>query len=183
VSWFYVDDSFPDCPKLEDLPAKKMTACVGLWTLAGAWSRRNNAGGVIPIPRITKLGGTTEEADLLVECGLWERTEAGYQFHDWSDWQETPEEVAHKREQSAKRSKRWRDKRAASRTRHAVTHASATLPSRSENSQRTLSVPGEGEGTYKHEVRDTGTSDPDTLRAETALRALQAPLVAVRGRQ
>lgn len=174
MSWFYVDDAFPDCPKLEDIPADKLTACVGLWTLAGAWSRRNNAGGHIPVARVTKLGGTLDEAELLVLCKLWKKTDTDYRFHDWGDWQETPAEVAHKRALSKERSKKWRDNRKASRLRNGVTPALATRESRDHHAPRTLSVPGEGDGTYKREVRESLLSDAreDDASADRAHAAL-----------
>lgn len=158
MSWFFVDDEFPDCDKLDLLPPKMLTACVGLWTLAGAWSRRNNAGGDIPEPRVSKLGGTLKEADLLVSCGLWERTETGYRFHDWADWQETPEEVEDKRKQTKIRVRRWRE---AKRRKSDVTALHERYRNAC-NADVTQGVPGEGvgESTYRVDTRDRDRETP-----------------------
>lgn len=184
MSWFYVDDEFTDCEKLEDLPPRMLTACVGLWTLAGAWSRRNLTGGDVPGARVTKLGGTRKEAELLVLCGLWERTEHGYRFHDWGDWQETPEEVEHKRELSKQRSRTWRQKRAASRRDASVTEPSPERDELRDASVSDAGVPGEGEGdsTYRLGTREyvveplppTGDAALDATNADLGLKHLRA---------
>jgi len=111
VSWFYVDDGFYDHPKLGRLPPKVRLQCVGLWTVAGAWCRKKLQGGKVPRYQVEHLGGTKAAADALVECGLWERDGEDYQFHQWGEWQETPEELAAKREKGKTRQANWRDKR------------------------------------------------------------------------
>lgn len=108
MSWFYVDDQFDDCPKLAELPPELELACIGLWTKAGSWSRRKLTGGQIPRGQVRKLGGTEELAEALVKAGLWESRGAGYAFHDWEEWQETPAEVEAKRE-------RWKRQKQAQR--------------------------------------------------------------------
>jgi hypothetical protein len=105
MSWFYVDDQFDDHPKLAELPPELELACVGLWTKAGSWCRRKLTGGQIPHGQVRKLGGTKELAEALVKAGLWESTSTGYAFHNWSTWQETPEELQAKRD-------RWRAQKA-----------------------------------------------------------------------
>lgn len=156
MSFFYVDDEFPECPKLDDIPAKKMTAAVGLWCLAGAWSRKKLTGGAIPHERIEKLGGTHQEAAMLVNCGLWVRTKSGYQFHDWEEWQETPEEIEEKRRQTKLRVRKWRQ----ANPRNGVTKA---LHDRYPERYSSVSnAPGnahvlrerERVGTYRHETRE-----------------------------
>jgi hypothetical protein len=125
MAWFYVDDGFPDCAKLADIPEHLLTAAVGLWTLAGAWSRRKLTGGFVPAGQVRRLGGTSAEADALVTAGLWEASEKGYQFHDWQEWQETPEDLESKREKNRSRQQAWRRKKdgvtGQSRARNGVT--------------------------------------------------------------
>jgi hypothetical protein len=141
VSWFYVDDGLPDHEKLALLPERMLTACIGLWTLSGAWSRKKLTGGNIPRGQVRRLGGTAKEAELLVQCGLWVKTQDGYAFHDWAEWQETPEEVEIKREQSKARTRRWRDNK---RARDAARDAGVTRHGDAGDAR----VPGEGEGKY-----------------------------------
>src|SRR5690606_21336975 len=47
----------------------------------------------------------------LVRVGLWEVAPAGYQFHDWADYQPTKEQVLSRRASSAERVTRWREKK------------------------------------------------------------------------
>ncbi len=177
VSWFFVDDGFYDHPKLAVLSPAERWPAIGLWTSAGAWSRKKLTGGVIPYHQVDSLGCTHEIAASLVKCELWSRTETGYEFHDWKDWQETPEEVQRKRVESKKRSKAWRDKRAKSGKKTSQrTNGVRTAYERESNAPRTLRVPGEGEGdgSYKHEEREELAADNDTARADAALVRLRA---------
>jgi hypothetical protein len=119
VSWFYVDDRFHSHKKLAHLPERMLTACVGLWTLAGSWSRNELTGGSIPSGQVRRLGGTTKEADALVAAGLWVKTEDGYAFHDWAEWQETTEDVAERRKQTKERVRKLRASRSAGKSRNA----------------------------------------------------------------
>lgn len=115
MSWFYVDDGFADHVKLALLPPDKMLAAVGLWTLAGAWSRKKNQGGVIPLGQVKRLGGSEKLSQALVTAGLWKVVDGGFAFHDWSEWQETPEEVEKKKEHEKLRKQEWRRKKGLSR--------------------------------------------------------------------
>ncbi len=189
MSWFFVDDQFPDCEKLELLPPKMLTSCVGLWTLAGAWSRRNLTGGDVPSGRVTKLGGTIKEANLLVSCGLWEKIEGGYRFHDWADWQETPEEVEDKRARARARTSRWREKKSkrsrgdASRDAGVTRHHDAGDAYRDAYGDARVPGEGEGEGTCKVEARSkvlgvpvplTGNARLDRINADLGLRVARS---------
>lgn len=91
MTWFKVDDSFYDHPKVFDAP----DCAVALWTRAGCWSARNLTEGFVPASLPARLCGDpdTAVADLL-RRGLWLRTSGGYRFHDWRNYQPTAAEVA-----------------------------------------------------------------------------------------
>ncbi|MBO0880330.1 MAG: hypothetical protein J2P17_08245 [Mycobacterium sp.] len=90
MAWFKVDDKLAFHPKT--LAAGN--AAIGLWIRAGSWSRAQQTNGHIPKTMIHPLGGKPADAKRLVDCGLWETDQDGYQFHDWHDYQPTEEEEA-----------------------------------------------------------------------------------------
>jgi hypothetical protein len=134
VSFFYVFDEFYDDPKLADLPAEApklspedmavvfQEACIGLWTRAGAWSKKKLTGGFIPRAKVRELGGVPALAEGLVQAKLWEPAPGGYQFHDWDDHQETKVEREEKRERERRKKGAWRRKKASAQKRSAGGH-------------------------------------------------------------
>lgn len=90
MTWFKVDDSFYDHPKVFDAP----DCAVALWTRAGCWAARNLTEGFVPSSLPARLCGDpdTAVADLL-RRGLWVRASGGYRFHDWQQYQPSAEQV------------------------------------------------------------------------------------------
>jgi len=52
-----------------------------------------------------------DDADFLIEAGLWEDTEGGYLIRSYNEYQPTRDKVHEKREQAKERLKRYREKR------------------------------------------------------------------------
>lgn len=105
MTWFKVDDSFYDHPKVFDLP----DSAVALWIRAGCWSARNLTDGFVPARMPARLCDDPDTAvKALVDSGLWRRSKGGYQFHDWADYQPTREEVERGRKAAAERQRRRR---------------------------------------------------------------------------
>lgn len=96
MTWFRVDDSFGDHPKVRAIPRGKRRAAVGLWTLTGAWSARHLTDGFVPRAVALEEGSPAEVADLLA-AGLWLEVEGGYQFNDWDVYQPTRAQVQERR--------------------------------------------------------------------------------------
>ncbi len=98
MTWFKVDDSFYDHPKVFDAP----DCAVALWTRAGCWAARNLTEGFVPSSLPARLCGDpdTAIADLL-RRGLWLRASGGYRFHDWTTYQPSAEQVRDLREKRA----------------------------------------------------------------------------------
>ncbi|WP_190824737.1 hypothetical protein [Saccharopolyspora pogona] len=107
--WFFVDDQLADNRKVR----KAGTAAIGLWVRCGAWAAGNLTDGFVPAD-IAARYGTPRQAQKLVDAGLWERAErdgeTGYQFHDWTDYQKTREQVRARREADVKRQQRSRQR-------------------------------------------------------------------------
>lgn len=98
VTWFKVDDSFYDHPKVFDAP----DCAVALWTRAGTWSARNLTDGFVPSGMPARFCDDHERAVReLMTRGLWKRARGGYQFHDWRDYQPTAADVKSVREKRA----------------------------------------------------------------------------------
>lgn len=90
MTWFKVDDSFYDHPKVFDAP----DCAVALWTRAGTWSARNLTDGFVPAGMPARLCDDPDTAvKELVRRGLWTRTSGGYRFHDWATYQPSAEAV------------------------------------------------------------------------------------------
>lgn len=112
MTWFKVDDSFYDHPKVFDAS----DAAVALWTRAGSWAARNLTDGFVPSGLLARLSGDpVTAAKELVDRGLWKRTRGGFQFHDWAEYQPSKERVESDRKAAAVRQANYR-KRSKSRT-------------------------------------------------------------------
>lgn len=109
--WFKMDDSFPSHPKVLAIPRRDRLAAVGLWTLAGGWCAKQLTDGYLAKHMLEEIGGSPRLASTLVEVGLWEVSEDGYQYHDWADYNPTREEVESERESARERMKRVRSRR------------------------------------------------------------------------
>lgn len=104
MPWFKVDDALA-------LHMKAITAgntALGLWVRAGSWSMHQLSDGFIPEPVVSALGGRSGDAVALMNAGLWDSADGGYQFHDWAEYQPTREQVLAEREAAAQRMRRVR---------------------------------------------------------------------------
>lgn len=113
VTWFKIDDSFYDHPKIFDAP----DCAVALWTRAGTWSARNLTDGFVPAGMPARLCDDHDTAvRQLMTRGLWTRARGGYQFHDWAEYQPSAEAVKKLRETRAEAGKRGGHAKAAKQT-------------------------------------------------------------------
>lgn len=110
MPWMKVDDGLHATRKVVRIPRRRRMAAMGLWIIAASWSAANLTDGCLDDHEVDELGGTSEQAQWLVDVGLWERTDTGYRFHDWSDYQPTRAEVLAKREAEAERKRQARQR-------------------------------------------------------------------------
>lgn len=91
MAWVYLDDHFPDHPKI----ALAGGDAAWLFVCGLAYTRRNELGGRIPKPQVPRLSDRRKPLDLaakLVKVGLWEDVDDDfYLVHDYDDWNR-PEE-------------------------------------------------------------------------------------------
>jgi len=117
VTWFKVDDHLWSHIKWH----RVSPAARGLWATAGSWSADQLTDGHVPREMLGILGGTTRHAQQLVDAGLWERVDDGWQFHEWAaDSDGTPrnptrQEVERDRAAARERQRRAREKATAAR--------------------------------------------------------------------
>lgn len=107
MSWFKVDDRFHNHVKVYALPM----AARGLWITAGSWCSSQLTDGHLPKKMVIALGARQRDADALVAAGLWEKTDDGYIFHDWLDYQPSREEAQEKKRSTAARVSNHRQRR------------------------------------------------------------------------
>lgn len=118
MTWFKVDDTFYDHPKIFDAP----DCAVALWTRAGTWSARNLTDGFVPAGMPARLCDDPDTAvGQLLTRGLWKKARGGYQFHDWAEYQPSAESVKTLREKRADAGRRGGRAKAENRLDHSVT--------------------------------------------------------------
>lgn len=105
VAWFKVDDNLFASRKVMAIPRRIRGEALGVWLLAGTWSAHERTDGFVPAHVIEEFGCTVEVYQALIGAGLWREQGEDIQFHDWSDYQPTREQLEAKAaEVSAKRS-------------------------------------------------------------------------------
>jgi hypothetical protein len=78
--WFRVDDVLPFHARVIEAG----NAAMGLWVRAGALSAGQLTDGFITTATARSLG-STREIKRLVDVGLWNEVDGGYQFHAWAE--------------------------------------------------------------------------------------------------
>lgn len=109
--WFRVDDGFHDHPKVEALlEGKHASDAIALWTLAGSWCSKQLTDGEISASKVARLGipHHAKAAQELVRVRLWEKTDTGFRFHEWTERQAARADVDQSRRESADRMRRLR---------------------------------------------------------------------------
>lgn len=104
--WFVVDDSMAMHPKI----IAAGNAAIGLWTRCGSWCAQTLSDGFVP-RSIARSFGTIGQCKALVKAGLWIEVEGGYQFHQWSERQQTKSDVEAKRKADRARKAEQRKRR------------------------------------------------------------------------
>lgn len=82
-----------------------------LWLKALSYSKAMSTYGVIGRQLLAVFMSSEEDAQILVDAGLWVETSAGWRFHDWDDYQtsrERDEKVSRARSEAGKKGGRPR---------------------------------------------------------------------------
>lgn len=83
MTWAKIDDGWWCHPKVMGLSL----AASGLWARALSWSCQQRT-DIIPDRFLPVVSATFDDADELVQAGLWIEVEGGYRIHDWAEYQD-----------------------------------------------------------------------------------------------
>jgi hypothetical protein len=120
MTWFRVNDRHNDHPKVERLEELCGSDGMLYWAARGVWEgmgvdcASRETDGNFTRARFEKITRTLTEKQrerivgMLVESGLWDATDAGHVFHDWSDYQPTKAQLDAQRKAKSERQKSWR---------------------------------------------------------------------------
>ena len=95
MSWFAVDDRFPEHAKVAELRlSPHFSDAMTTWLLLGAWARSDDKArltGMVPLAVIpAKTFGVSDwqiAVKELIRIGLWDEGPEGFVvIHDWDDW-------------------------------------------------------------------------------------------------
>lgn len=144
MPWVRLDDQFPDHPKIDQAgPLAGWLYVCGL-----AYCNRQLTDGFIPkatMPRLSAVAQPAKHARALVNAGLWDEVDGGWQVHDYLQFQPSRESVLAEREKAAKRQQAHRRKKAASRRDTAVTSPEVRRESHDPDPTRPQRVTGDPE--------------------------------------
>lgn len=108
MAWFKVDDRLWSHPKWISLSAEAKA----LWVSAGSYCAMHETDGCISRATcvlVAPNSRVTRAANALVEAGLWERTNGGYKFHNWAEYQPTKAQRDAERLATKERVQKWRN--------------------------------------------------------------------------
>lgn len=115
MPWFKVDDQLHSHPK----PRRASLAAIGLWTMCGSYCMAYKTDGFVPEWFVGSFKNGRKLAIELVLAGLWTDAiragETGWQFHDWTDYQPSSDEIEAERVQARERQRAFRQRRRESR--------------------------------------------------------------------
>ena len=106
MGWVRLDDNFADHPKVIGLS----DTAFRLYIEALCYSNRQLTDGYIPMAVYLKMS-KNDDADYLIEAGLWEEVPSGYAIRSYDEYQPLRENIEQKREQARERLRRFREKR------------------------------------------------------------------------
>jgi hypothetical protein len=112
MSWAKLDDKFYTHPQVARMDHRMLPA-VGLYCMALTWCADQLTDGFIPEHQVERLTGSVRRlkvtvellVEALVEAGLWEVVEGGYQIHDYLAYNLDREAVLAERESARTRMK------------------------------------------------------------------------------
>ncbi|MGK9463971.1 hypothetical protein ACSLFT_28655 [Streptomyces sp. G6] len=107
MPWVKLDDRFPSHRKVALLSDRAFRLHVS----AICWCSENLTDGRITdreLPLVAKVRGVKATAQALADAGLWDRTDDGWQIHDYLDFNPSREQVLAERKKNAERQERFR---------------------------------------------------------------------------
>ena len=92
MAWVRIDDNFFSHPKVLQAWWAYPTA-IGLWPMTASYAGRQQTDGVVSADYVHSLLPARRQreraTEALVDAGLWLPNGAGWQFHDWTEYNPT----------------------------------------------------------------------------------------------
>lgn len=109
LPWVRLDSGMPENPKIGNVISRTGGyKAVFTYLCALSYSGKHGTYGTIPKAALPFIHGTTKEAKMLVDAGLWIATKTGWEIHDWNTYQPTEEYVRTRKEKARKAARaRW----------------------------------------------------------------------------
>ena len=116
MSWFRVDDGFPEHPKLAALEGDPVlwAKALALWVAGNCYATRNRTDGEIARARVARLvpfRDAVKVAEQLVACGLWEDRGSYFLVHNFLEYNASRAEREAMTAKKTQRQQKWRDRR------------------------------------------------------------------------
>jgi hypothetical protein len=126
MTWVRIDDKAWRHPKIAALSPSALR----LWLFALCWCNQYETDGAIPAHALTLLESNKARAAELVSAGLWEKTQTGWQVHDYLVYQPSRAKLDNERTATKHRVNQHRE-----RKRNAVTCSAVTEKKRTRNTR------------------------------------------------
>lgn len=110
MGWFKVDDQFHASHKLLSIPKRYRFQAAGLWTIAGSWVASQETDGFVPNYMLDVWQATSKCIDALVAADLWVKSQGGYTFSSWLNYNPSKADTDAKREASKLRMRALRER-------------------------------------------------------------------------
>ena len=108
LPWIRLDTSIADHPKVLQLVSEKKHRAVLTYVLGLTYSGRHELDGFLPQRCLPIIHGTRNDAQALVEVGLWELAPGGWQINSWDEFQISSDETKRRRQRAQDAAKkRW----------------------------------------------------------------------------
>lgn len=151
MPWVKLDDRFPSHRKIALLSDRAFRLHVS----AMCWCAENLTDGRISdreLALVTRVRGVKATAKQLEDAGLWDRTDDGWEIHDYLDYNPSREQVLIERKKSAERQERFRRRK----------NGKPTPPSDDSSNGRSNGVTQEGETQLDDTTATRQQHDGDT---------------------
>jgi hypothetical protein len=100
MPWARMDNNWQTNHKFVALAAERQYHAITVYWGGVAHCSAQGLGGFIPAAVLRIIWGTPRIAATLIEVGLWEPVDGGWQIHDWDEYQLSDTEVADRRKRA-----------------------------------------------------------------------------------
>jgi hypothetical protein len=108
LPWVRLDSQWPQNPKFLMLAEDKKWRAIVVYMGALGWSGVHGTSGFVPVVTLPFLHGTRKEAAELVDVGLWNLAQGGWDINGWEEFQPAPEDARKRRDKAQKAAQaRW----------------------------------------------------------------------------